>query len=247
MSQWAADTRYTLSFGQGVAVTALQMAEVYATIANGGVRVQPTLVEGTTNSAGKYTPAAPSPSHRVIQAKTARELLQILQQVPAIDAAGDQPWGIIPGYAIAAKTGTSQESNGTCALCVYGSSWIGMAPGDNPQLVVAVNVQNPRKGGYFGDCRRRPGLLPGHEGRARHAADPAGRGHTCEGTPDRAVIGGTLTPWRSVPRTRSSGRCPRSARCSASGWTVPPEEFSFPERPGFPVRAHPRLPVGGTR
>ncbi len=151
VSNWYGDTRYTLAFGQGVAVTAIQMAEVYATIANGGVRVQPTLVEGTTNSAGKYTPAAPSPSHRVIQAKTAHELLQILQQVPAIDEAGNQPWGLIPGYAIAAKTGTSQESNGTCALCVHGSSFIGIAPGDNPQLVVAVNVQNPRKGGYFGD------------------------------------------------------------------------------------------------
>ena len=151
LSQWYGDTRYTLSFGQGVAATALQMAEVYATIANDGVRVQPTLVQGTTNSAGKYTPAAPSPSHRVIQAKTAHELLQILQQVPAIDEAGNQPWGIIPGYAVAAKTGTSQESNGTCALCVHGSSFIGIAPGDDPQLVVSVNVQHPRKGGYFGD------------------------------------------------------------------------------------------------
>jgi cell division protein FtsI (penicillin-binding protein 3) len=150
VSQWFGGTRYTLAFGQGVAVTALQMAEVYATIANGGVRVQPTLIEGTTDSAGKYTPAAPSPSHRVIQAKTARELLQILQQVPGVDAAGAQPWGVIPGYAVAAKTGTSQESNGKCALCVYGSSWIGIAPGDNPQLVVSVNVQNPRKGGHFG-------------------------------------------------------------------------------------------------
>jgi cell division protein FtsI (penicillin-binding protein 3) len=151
VSQWYPDTRYTLSFGQGVATTAIQMAEVYATIANGGVRVQPTLIEGTTNSAGKYTPAAPSPSKRVIQPKTADELLQILQQVPAVDQEGDQPWGIIPGYAIAVKTGTSQEGNGTCALCVYGSSYIGMAPGDDPQIVIAVNVQNPRKGGHFGD------------------------------------------------------------------------------------------------
>jgi cell division protein FtsI (penicillin-binding protein 3) len=151
VSQWAADTRYTLSFGQGVAVTAIQMAEVYATIANGGVRVQPSLVAGTTSSAGKYTAAAPSATRRVIQAKTASELLQILQQVPQFDAEGGQPWGIIPGYAIAAKTGTSQETNGTCALCVYGSSYIGMAPGNDPQLVVAVNVQNPRKGGYYGD------------------------------------------------------------------------------------------------
>jgi cell division protein FtsI (penicillin-binding protein 3) len=150
-SQWSGVTRYTLSFGQGVAVTAMQMAEVYATIANGGVRVQPTLIQGTTNSAGKYTPAAPAPSRRVIQAKTATDLLQILQQVPAIDASGNQPWGIIPGYAVAAKTGTSQESNGTCALCVYGSSFIGLAPGDKPQLVVSVNVQHPRKGGHFGD------------------------------------------------------------------------------------------------
>ena len=73
-----------------------------------------------------------------------------MQQVPGIDAGGGQPWGVIPGYAIAAKTGTSQESNGKCALCVYGSSWIGIAPGDNPQLVVSVNVQNPRQGGHFG-------------------------------------------------------------------------------------------------
>jgi cell division protein FtsI (penicillin-binding protein 3) len=151
VSQWAADTRYTLSFGQGVAATAVQMAEVYATIANGGVRVQPSLVAGTTNAAGKYTAAAPPVTRRVIQSKTATELLQILQQVPQFDAEGGQPWGIIPGYAIAAKTGTSQESNGTCALCVYGASYIGIAPGDDPQLVVAVNVQNPRKGGYYGD------------------------------------------------------------------------------------------------
>jgi cell division protein FtsI (penicillin-binding protein 3) len=151
VSQWWPDTRYTLAFGQGVAATAIQMAEVYATIANNGVRVQPTLVEGTTNAAGTYTPAAPSPTKRVIQSKTANELRQILEQVPAVDEEGAQPWGIIPGYAIAAKTGTSQESNGTCALCVYGSSYIGMAPGNDPQLVIAVNVQDPRKGGYYGD------------------------------------------------------------------------------------------------
>jgi cell division protein FtsI (penicillin-binding protein 3) len=150
VSQWYADTRYTLAFGQGVATTAIQMAEVYATIANNGVRVRPTLVEGVTNSAGTYTPSPAPPRERVIQPKTAEELREILEQVPAVDAAGGDPWGVIPGYAIAAKTGTSQEGNGTCALCVYGSSYIGMAPGNDPQLVVAVNVQNPRTGGYYG-------------------------------------------------------------------------------------------------
>jgi cell division protein FtsI (penicillin-binding protein 3) len=149
-SQWSGDTRYTLSYGQGVSVNAVQMASVYATIANGGVRVQPTLIEGSTNAKGVYTAARPSASRRVILPQTAKELTQILEQVPAFDAEGGQPWGIMPGYAIAAKTGTSQEWNGTC-LCKFGASYIGMAPGDNPQLVVAVNVQNPRKGGYYGD------------------------------------------------------------------------------------------------
>jgi cell division protein FtsI (penicillin-binding protein 3) len=148
---WWADERYTLAFGQGVSVTALQMASVYATIANGGVRVSPNIVAGTTDSAGHYTPEATPQGKRVINAQTARDLLSILQQVPAVDEAGAQPWGIIPGYAVAAKTGTSQEwSTQQKCLCEYGSSYIGMAPGDNPQLVVAVNVQNPRKGGYYG-------------------------------------------------------------------------------------------------
>jgi cell division protein FtsI (penicillin-binding protein 3) len=151
-SKWAADTRYTLSFGQGVAVNAVQMASVYATIANNGVRAQPTLIAGTYNSSGQYTPAAPAPSRRVIQPKTAHELVQILQQVPAVDEGANQPWGIIPGYAIAAKTGTSQESGPNCSLCQYGSSYIGMAPGNDPQVVVSVNVQDPQsKTAYFGD------------------------------------------------------------------------------------------------
>jgi cell division protein FtsI (penicillin-binding protein 3) len=128
------------------------MASVYSTIANKGVRVQPTLVAGTTNSAGKYTPATAPESRRVIQASTARSLIGALQQVPAVDEEANEPWGIIPGYAIAAKTGTSQEWDATKkCLCKYGASYIGMAPGNNPQVVVAVNVQNPKKGGYFGD------------------------------------------------------------------------------------------------
>ncbi|HEX6448113.1 MAG TPA: penicillin-binding protein 2 [Trebonia sp.] len=155
-SKWWAGEHYTLAYGQGIAVNAVQMASVYATIANGGVRVQPRLVAGTTNADGKFTPAAPPPSRRVIQAKTAKELIQILQQVPGVDQQADQPWGIIPGYAIAAKTGTSNESAPDCrpagSLCQYGSSYIGMAPGNNPQVVVAVNVQDPKKeNAHFGD------------------------------------------------------------------------------------------------
>ncbi len=159
-SKWAADERYTLSYGQGISVNAVQMASVYATIANGGVRVQPTLVAGTYSAAGQYVQAGPSPSRRVIQAETARELISILQQVPAVDDEANQRWGDFPGYAIAAKTGTASEPSADPAhpcpksnpLCVHGSSYIGMAPGNGPQVVVAVNVQDPKTNNdYFGD------------------------------------------------------------------------------------------------
>jgi cell division protein FtsI (penicillin-binding protein 3) len=159
VSQWAADERYTLSYGQGVDATAVQMASVYATIANNGVRVQPRLIAGTYNAAGQYTPAKASSSTKVIEPKTAKELISILQQVPGVDAAANQNWGELAGYAIAAKTGTSSEPSSnpkkpcptTNPLCVHGSSYIGMAPGNDPKVVVAINVQAADTPDYFGD------------------------------------------------------------------------------------------------
>jgi cell division protein FtsI (penicillin-binding protein 3) len=152
-SKWWADQRYTLAFGQGVAATAVQMAGVYATIANGGIRVPPSIVAGTTGPDGQYVPAGLPRGHRVIKAGTAHELVSILQQVPMLDATlARQPWGEIPGYSVASKTGTAQvwDPKAHC-LCQYGSSYIGMAPATDPQLVVAVNIQNPRKGDFFGN------------------------------------------------------------------------------------------------
>jgi cell division protein FtsI (penicillin-binding protein 3) len=150
LSRYWGQQRYTLAFGQGVSVTAVQMASVYATIANGGVRVQPSIVAGTTSPDGQFVPARPPHSHRVLKPRTAANLVAILQQVPMLDATlAAQPWGEIPGYSVAAKTGTAQV--GKCQ-CRYGSSYIGMAPASNPQVVVAVNVQNPRRGNYFGNA-----------------------------------------------------------------------------------------------
>jgi len=149
LSQWWGDERFTLAFGQGVAATAVQMAGVYATIANGGVRVDPSIVAGTTGPSGSFVPAPRPHSQRVIKAKTARELISILQQVPYLDATlAYQPWGEIPGYSVASKTGTAQID---ACQCHYGSSYIGMAPATHPKLVVAVNIQNPRKADYFGN------------------------------------------------------------------------------------------------
>ncbi len=150
-SKWWGDERYTLAFGQGIAVNALQMADVYATIANGGVKVQPSIVAGTTSASGQFVPSPASSKRRVIKATTARELIGVLQQVPMVDAEAGIPWGDIAGYPIAAKTGTAQEPNAAGCLCEYGSSYIGMAPANNPQVVVAINVQDPKGSAYFGD------------------------------------------------------------------------------------------------
>jgi cell division protein FtsI (penicillin-binding protein 3) len=137
--------RYQISFGQSVDVTAIQMASVYATIANGGVRVTPTLVSGHTTGSGRFVPAARPASRRVISSQTAAELMKILEQVPVVYQQAGESWGIIPGYTVAAKTGTAQEPGNT-----YGSSFIGIAPATSSGLVVAVNLQDPRKGSNFG-------------------------------------------------------------------------------------------------
>jgi cell division protein FtsI (penicillin-binding protein 3) len=152
-ARWYGSQRYDLAFGQGVSFTAVQMASVYATIANGGVRVRPTIVAGTTGAGGKLVPAPPPARQRVLRPSTAHQLMSILQQVPWLDATlAGEPWGEIAGYSVASKTGTAQVwSPKAHCLCQYGSSYIGMAPASSPQLVVAVNVQNPRRGGYYGN------------------------------------------------------------------------------------------------
>ncbi len=150
-SQWtggASNTRYQISFGQSVSVTALQMASVYGTIANGGVRVEPSVVVGHTTSSGRYVPASRPAVRRVMSAHTASELMRILEQVPVVYNRAGEPWGLIPGYTVAAKTGTAQEA--TRQRNFYGSSFIGIAPAKSSGLVVAVNLQDPRNGPYFG-------------------------------------------------------------------------------------------------
>jgi cell division protein FtsI (penicillin-binding protein 3) len=148
--KWWGNQRYTLSFGQGVAINAVQLASLYATIANGGVRISPTIVEGATDRHGDFIPAKPPQRQRVLQPRTSAQLLRILQWVPRLDIG---PWGLIPGYAVAAKTGTAQRTDPACGcLRGYNSSYVGIAPAGNPQLVVAVVVENPRSADYYGNA-----------------------------------------------------------------------------------------------
>src|SRR5207302_10135268 len=81
VAAWSQTTMPTVAFGQGIGVTAMQVASVYATIANGGVRVAPNVVGGTIDKDGHHH-AAPAPAtRRVISPKVARQLVDMLESV----------------------------------------------------------------------------------------------------------------------------------------------------------------------
>ena len=147
-ADWSATTFGTLAFGQGLSVTAVQAASVYATIANGGVRVSPTLVAGYTSADGTFQSAAAPTRTRVVSASTAAQVRLMLESVVTD---GTAPKAAIPGYRVAGKTGTANRIDKDCSCYQgYTSSFIGMAPADKPQLVVAVFLSNPRVGKFGG-------------------------------------------------------------------------------------------------
>ena len=148
LDQWTASTLPTASFGQGVGVTALQVASVYATVANGGVRVTPQLVAGTIDADGHNHPSARPERHRVISARVAAQLRDMLEAVTTNE--GTAPLARIPGYRIAGKTGTANRPNKNGGYSGYTSSFVGFGPADRPQLLVEVVLQNPRSGHFGG-------------------------------------------------------------------------------------------------
>ena len=148
LASWSATTLPTVAFGQGIGVTALQVASVYATIANGGVRVTPNLLLGTTDDSGHMRPAPAPGQRRVISAKVAHELSDMLEAVTTDQ--GTAPAARIDGYRIAGKTGTAQRPNGTGGYAGYTATFVGFAPADKPRLLVEVVLQNPRLGHFGG-------------------------------------------------------------------------------------------------
>jgi cell division protein FtsI (penicillin-binding protein 3) len=148
-NKWSATSFGTIAFGQGLSVNAVQAASVFATIANGGVRATPTLVAGYTGADGTYQEAPAPPSTRVVSEKTADTVLAMLESV--VSDEGTAPNAAIPGYRVAGKTGTANRIDDSCGCYRgYTASFIGIAPADDPRLVVAVFLQNPRNGHYGG-------------------------------------------------------------------------------------------------
>ncbi|CAN5170089.1 penicillin-binding protein [soil metagenome] len=140
--EWWGTTLPSISIGQGVAVTALQMTGVYATIANGGVSVQPRLVRGTIEDDGAFVPFPPSPTRRVVSEDTAAAVTRILSYAVQVGTGGEAE---IPGFWVAGKTGTAQKPrpNSLGYSDKYVASFIGITPASDPALVVAAVLDEP--------------------------------------------------------------------------------------------------------
>jgi cell division protein FtsI (penicillin-binding protein 3) len=152
VADWSGTTAPTVAFGQGYSVTAMQATSVFATIANDGVRVSPTVIAGTSDSSGNYTPSETRENVRVISPETAAKMRLMMESV--VSANGTAPSAAIPGYRVAGKTGTAQRIDDTCGCYRgYTASFIGFAPADKPAYVISVTIQDPKGihwGGYLG-------------------------------------------------------------------------------------------------
>lgn len=147
---WNDQVEDRIDFGQSVSVNAVQMAAAVNAVANGGVRVSPSLVKGSaTNDAGQTVGTEHATTSRVVSHEAATQMMQMMERVPD-PRTGTAPAAQVPGYRVAGKTGTAQEvgKNGRYdgSLDV---SFGGFAPADNPRFTVYVVVKNPKsnKGG----------------------------------------------------------------------------------------------------
>lgn len=152
-ADWSGTSIANIPIGQGISVNSVQVASVYATLANDGVRVQPSIIKNIRDAAGHVTPPAAPARHRITTSKVAAQIRAMLES--AVSEQGTAPLAAVPGYRVAGKTGTAQRVatsgprkgyyDGT-----YTSSFIGMAPADAPRFVTAVVLQGTGAKGYFG-------------------------------------------------------------------------------------------------
>jgi cell division protein FtsI (penicillin-binding protein 3)/stage V sporulation protein D (sporulation-specific penicillin-binding protein) len=142
-SYWSGSTIGNVPIGQGISVTAIQLASVYAAIANHGLWIQPHLVDHVQ---GVSTPAPPR--RRILPSAVDRQLLAMLKGV--VSDAGTGAAAEIPGYTVAGKTGTAQKPGPHGYMAgQYDATFVGMVPARSPRVVVLVTVDEPR-GAYYG-------------------------------------------------------------------------------------------------
>lgn len=139
--QWDEMTNLTTLFGQGLAVTPIQMAYAYQALANGGVRLDPILVDSCTASDGTVFYKPNQVATRVISESAAKVNLEAMEKVVEFGGVGKTAG--ISGYRVAGKTGTAEISENGVYLDEYAISFYGVAPAENPKFVVGVTIYRP--------------------------------------------------------------------------------------------------------
>jgi cell division protein FtsI (penicillin-binding protein 3) len=147
LDKYSGSSMGNLPIGQGEAVTAVQLAAAYATIANGGILRTPQMIKAID---GKRV-ALPR-GKRIISHSTATEVRKMLEGVIRVGGTGTE--AAIDGYTLAGKTGTANKidpKTGTYSESAYVASFVGFAPANDPKLLVTVTVDEPKGGIYGGD------------------------------------------------------------------------------------------------
>ena len=139
---WERINTATISFGQGVACTPIQLCSAMQAVANGGVRVRPRVVKAVTDSQGNTIERfEPEEISRPISPKASRQMLEILENV-CENGTGKR--ARVPGYRVGGKTGTAQMvENGAYSAGNYIASFLGVAPIDDPRIVVLIKIEKP--------------------------------------------------------------------------------------------------------
>ena len=148
--RWFGDSLASMSIGYEIGVSALQMANAFATIANDGVRIQPHLIKEIRQSDETIVSVTRPEKTQVVSVETARDLRKMLRQV-VLNGTGKRAQ--VAGYSIAGKTGTAwkfDEKLKRVNSAKYVSSFIGFAPADKPDVTIAVVIDEPRSGGRDG-------------------------------------------------------------------------------------------------
>ena len=148
--RWFGDSLASMSIGYEIGVSALQMATAFATIANDGIKIQPHLIKEIRQSDDTILSVTKPEKTQVVSVETARGLRKMLRQV-VVNGTGKK--ANVPGYDIAGKTGTAwkfDEKLKRVNSAKYISSFIGFAPADNPDVTIAVVIDEPKVGGRDG-------------------------------------------------------------------------------------------------
>jgi len=178
----------TTSYGQGMTATPLQLVSALATLGNGGVRMQPTLVSRVTDAWGEtLVDNPPRELGRVVSEATADAVVEMMELVLADGGTG--LWARIPGYTAAGKTGTAWKVvDGRYSPTARVSSFIGLTPANDPRLAIVVMVDTPTQGSRYGGPVAGPAFSLIAERSLRYLGVPADRLDEVDEDPSLAEV-----------------------------------------------------------